>query len=1044
MGQANESPSIVSTLLSPSFILAVGGLVAFLLSEPALRSQRPDVDPRAVVPPPPSPRGMHALHTRLWEDPIAVAYQHWRQQNEATAPPGWLGNLFFKIDAIRSNDEARIQDCFATVVESNESVLCLPVLVRGEPYDDDSEHRKRTTYAILSALGNSGYAPSFPDRLTYIELPVLVENQTASKPIPVTQVVPVKLFHRIEVRGAPQPGFAAVLVCWINEDQLGDRPLAVIAQVLDGMFGKVASKPERKKIQLRILGPADSDTLIAMAREDSQRRAWKPPEGTDDLPPDCVNRYLRASQPEYFSAQFGDARLLVCMATVATEAYATRATTLSTRTALGALAAGRFAGSGLRVTRAIGTDAQLCKTIATELMLRGAWPDGLQSRCDRQSGKKFVVLISEQDTSYGRAIEDVFRQKLYENTQAAPCESPDSESLQVFTYLRGLDGKSAGDRGKSDGEMDAAHGKPKSEDGVSLPLDSLRTPGQDADSNTGTSQFDYLRRLEYRLHKFHDEKRAEGAAGITAIGVVGTDVYDKLLILRALRKRFPKAVFFTTDLDAELSRKSEYPTARNLVVVSHFGLRLNPRLQRQAPPFRNSYQTATCFATLLALEDPALCDGRPALERPACDPWGLAERRFEADTLQPLVFEIGRHGPYQLTQPKKDAAGATIHPESSRKPHWLTDHWIGILALGVILGGLAGWTKFDHRVRRVLRSLSPWDFEHDKELSPGARYFVVGAILVVVVLLPIFLLAARHDHFQEDGEPFVLLEGISIWPSTCVRFGTACLAVLLAIKACLDLRVFRPPHKPIIIRPLGKDRDFVVAALCCTTAFLVMTCIVFSITDYPGLPYRGDASHGAAIVALVLAVVTQVYLTFFVARSLLECRHCLQEASSTPDNWPQPLLSGKWPACDEVTRIKELSAITRTVGCSVKYPLIVIVLMIASRHPAFDLFEWSWPLAAVWGLLTLIVVANSYSLRQAASHARRKALERLRDARLFALRTTNPVGNVAQINQYISEVEAEQDGAFAPWTQDPLFRALGYFAGGVGGIQLLQQFLPYV
>src|SRR5262249_10323892 len=162
----------------------------------------------------------------------------------------------------------------------------------------------------------------------------LVDNQTVDKPIAVTHVVPIKLFRRIEVRGARQPGFEAVLVCWINEDQLGDRPLAVVAQVLEGMFGKIKREVRKQTIDLRILGPADSDTLIAMAREDSQWTAWKLPEDTGDLSADCVNRYRRASQPLYFREQFDDARLLVCMATVATEAYVKQATTLSTRTAL--------------------------------------------------------------------------------------------------------------------------------------------------------------------------------------------------------------------------------------------------------------------------------------------------------------------------------------------------------------------------------------------------------------------------------------------------------------------------------------------------------------------------------------------------------------------------------------------------------------------------------------------------------------------------------------------------------------------------------------
>jgi hypothetical protein len=35
---------------------------------------------------------------------------------------------------------------------------------------------------------------------------------------------------------------------------------------------------------------------------------------------------------------------------------------------------------------------------------------------------------------------------------------------------------------------------------------------------------------------------------IKAIGILGGDVFDKLLILRALRPEFPKALFFTTEV----------------------------------------------------------------------------------------------------------------------------------------------------------------------------------------------------------------------------------------------------------------------------------------------------------------------------------------------------------------------------------------------------------------------------------------------------------------------------------------------------------------
>ncbi len=49
----------------------------------------------------------------------------------------------------------------------------------------------------------------------------------------------------------------------------------------------------------------------------------------------------------------------------------------------------------------------------------------------------------------------------------------------------------------------------------------------------------------------------QGEKGFRAIGILGSDVYDKLLILRALRPRFPDVVFFTNNLDAQSrSRRS--------------------------------------------------------------------------------------------------------------------------------------------------------------------------------------------------------------------------------------------------------------------------------------------------------------------------------------------------------------------------------------------------------------------------------------------------------------------------------------------------------
>jgi hypothetical protein len=74
----------------------------------------------------------------------------------------------------------------------------------------------------------------------------------------------------------------------------------------------------------------------------------------------------------------------------------------------------------------------------------------------------------------------------------------------------------------------------------------------------GHKQLDYLRRLADRIRRDDRRLRAEGRGEIAAIGVLGSDVYDKISVLRALRGEFPRAVFFTTDLDARLSSPRQY------------------------------------------------------------------------------------------------------------------------------------------------------------------------------------------------------------------------------------------------------------------------------------------------------------------------------------------------------------------------------------------------------------------------------------------------------------------------------------------------------
>ena len=131
------------------------------------------------------------------------------------------------------------------------------------------------------------------------------------------------------------------------------------------------------------------------------------------------------------------------------------------------------------------------------------------------------------------------------------------------------------------------------------------TKGQNQEKNSrrierpdGKSQYDYLRRLEYRLREIDMGIRVNGnGQGIRAIGVLGSDVFDKLLVLRALKASFPNALFFTTDYDSSLKLPTELPYTRNLIVASGYGPSLSADWQDHIPPFRSYSQTSAFLAT---------------------------------------------------------------------------------------------------------------------------------------------------------------------------------------------------------------------------------------------------------------------------------------------------------------------------------------------------------------------------------------------------------------------------------------------------------------
>ena len=100
-----------------------------------------------------------------------------------------------------------------------------------------------------------------------------------------------------------------------------------------------------------------------------------------------------------------------------------------------------------------------------------------------------------------------------------------------YSYLSGLDGEVPGDDSVKAGRGE----KPKTTETAKD-----AQAGAKQERPEGTGQLDYVRALAARI-----QDEGEGAK---AIGILGTDPYDAVLIIKALRPAFPYAVFFTVDL----------------------------------------------------------------------------------------------------------------------------------------------------------------------------------------------------------------------------------------------------------------------------------------------------------------------------------------------------------------------------------------------------------------------------------------------------------------------------------------------------------------
>lgn len=1062
-----ESKGLLGSLPVALILTLLAGFV-FTYSVP-YQDQRPSVSRPLKV----SYQAAQDVDARLWQDPLEAVESVERTPASANAK-----------DAVNTRDAGRIYQ--GDFIKAEDSIHVIAVTLPGGPYQEAAEQRMRWRYAMLSALANRKAAPLDSEHIGYFQ---------PADGIVLQKRVPFEWWSLAEQQ--------KILLLWLDESALFGRPAgklkALLQEVRCAASGKTEQNPD---FQYTVIGPNSSSVLDDMLHEKltvkAKFAANSSPLNLEAIDGRLIQYYSAAATASDHDLLQGlklcplssdyltETGLALCRDSASNREFLQRLKACSSESAcltkkgivlfrksqsdqafLQSLkscssVSGCLSQHGLVLYRTTATDGQLMQLLVAELDKRWIQP-GLEA-----DDGDHVAILSEWDTVYGRSMRQAF-------TEAWGRE----QSVHDYSYMRGLDGVLPGRPAEGGSSKSTAGKGGDPSDQAAL----IEYP-------EGRNQKDYLRRLADKIAQTDQSLKQQGfRRGIAAIGVLGSDVHDKLMILEALRQYFPHKLFFTTELNAIYNHPAKWKQTHNLLVASPFDLVLDDERQGGIPPFREAYQSAISFAAQLALEEsPKYAD--------------------LAKSLQPRLFEIGRHRAVPLSVNATDTLEqAESLPRLSGRQWWLN---MGLLVSGLLLIPLVSW-----RARNGL--------------AAGVAYLVKHLLPTTLIVIAVggagVLLVDCWQHYLllANAEPNDWLEGVSFWPSQWLRLTALLFAIaffiwgrrrISAMQTLLQARepgndegsaVFALPKYDACVDPLQQHpcnvlfvgswraigdssqpyllpdqlwtmylcyqnkkklgiRGSCLRILLHGLAFWVFAMLLVMWGDMPNTPARGDFAQIVNIALLCLAVPATIGLTMWVAQNGRLCERLISLLSEKPSQWNTEArefavreLKVARDCVEEWLDIQLVVVLTKTMQPLIWGPIVCTALLMLARSPAIDDWDTPWSLAVVFAVMLAYTISTEVLLQRGAEALRAKVIKlwnglitarrEQEDPDLAAISRieqaldNTDVLSLEAYSRYIAKevdgIKVLREGAFRPWYEWPLLRSFG----GFGSFVLLLQYL---
>lgn len=819
-------------------------------------------------------------HSRLWQDPLEPLFDNVKSDANK-------GNSLNEVTECKKRHQLFCADFNRMCANTNkkehgeERVLVIGMMVPGGPFEDRAERRQRIRVSLASGMAAGGYAPDDSEHLN--SFPFNPNNRSTLPPEAPLFHAPYEWFSVLsedERRNRSFPSkYSKILVFWLADDHFAESPIKLLKQFQNNVYtamdsascaeksdkhsikkdtpwalmseamalvvnamttvtpsspltkhkgtrvqhGGELSPSKKTAIDFAVVGPWSSTTLKNMLHEaqTDQKKGENQPEYTKIQPSNMSFYNVFATAPPSLLYPKNSNEETLSISDIV-EADNRVINTINNKFCK----IWKSDGDVFHYTTC--PDSGLAQVLSEELKRRGV---------DFQNDQ--IAFLAENDTVYGRLLPKTFRRVFWTRDSKV-------DNLERFTYLRGLDGSVPKDSSKN--ELLAQTASPSLGVNTRTSIETRFMPTRKTNRPEGNNQFDYLIRLG------DDMKQMEQSKGkkFKVIGILGSDIYDKLLILQTFKPLFPNAIFFTTDLDASFAHPQELEWTKNLLVASTHGLSLHHYYQCGIPPFRFSYQTAA-FQAILAI-----------VTKPKKDPNLTDNDVHDALSQQssPRLFEIGWYQAYDLsdkaekntkTRPVKKVgpesevanrwdANADIHPVIPTYLNQLMMNTIffvlGILPLLFVTLFILNWHR---KVLLVLSFIYQWlcppfckkffnkllnklpkkltkvlgsPKKSPKRKHQWTLFTIIHGLIIVAVVLGFVL----YDYLSPTGEIWGWGTGISAWPSTVLRLLALIVSIILFCVVDHKLtQVLKELSSRFKLKELNTDLPFsflkIVAAL---------------------------------------------------------------------------------------------------------------------------------------------------------------------------------------------------------------------------------------